>query len=125
MKKDYDYYVSPRNSPHLKKHKFIHVLSFGLLAIDLVIFAILLPEIRAYTVALAVLFASFAIMKLFDRRKQEWAWWIAIFEIILAVGICVCYVLLFELYFFFTVLILECVVSVVAYIIASKKKWLV
>jgi len=121
VKKDYDKYISAQNNPKIKLKRFLHLLSNGWLVINLLVFAVLLPDIRVWTLCLAAVFAGYAIILLFDKRKGEWAWWSIIVEIIISIALSVCYILVFALYFYFAIICAQIVVSAVLLHIFNKK----
>ena len=111
MKKNYNYWVTPHNTPQFKLKRILHILSSACLVINLIAFAILLPEIRLWTLGLAFLFLAYTFLQLFDKRKDQWAWWVIIFGIVLSIAISVCYVILFNLYLYFVVIAVQVIIS--------------
>ena len=83
MKKNYNYWVTPQNTPQFKSKRILHILSNSCLVINLIVFAILLPEIRLWTLGIAFVFTAYLFLQLFDKRKDQWAWWDIIFGIVL------------------------------------------
>ena len=122
MKKNYNYWSTPQNTPQFKLKRILHILSNACLVINLIVFAILLPEIRLWTLGLAFLFLAYTFLQLFDKRKDQWAWWVIIFGIVLSIAISVCYVLLFDLYLYFLVIMAQVIISTVIFRIL-KGKW--
>lgn len=120
MKKDYDRYISPQNNPQIKSKRLVHLLSSSCLVVNLIVFAILLPDIRAWTLGLAVVFLGYAILMLFDERKSEWAWWSIILGIVISIAVSICYTLLFSLYFYFAVMGVEIILSSVIFYVFKK-----
>ena len=120
MKKNYDYYITPQNTPRLKDMRILHVLSNTCLVINLIVFAILLPDVRLWTLGVAFCFLAYTLLQLFDKRKAQWTWSVIIFDIILSVAIPVCYVLLFELYLYFIVIAAQMILSTIAYCIIKN-----
>ncbi len=121
VKKDYDKYVSPQNNPNIKLKRFLHLLSNGWLVINLLVFAVLLPDIRVWTLCLAAVFAGYAIILLFDKRKSEWAWWSIVTGTIISIAVSAGYVIVFELYFYLAVICAQIVVSAVLLHIFNRK----
>lgn len=114
-------YSPQRKIPDFHRKRLVHLLSCGVLAVNLLVFAILLPDVRAWTLGVAAVTVAHAVLLLFDRRKSEWAWWCMVFEAVVAVGILLGYVLLFELYFYIAVLGAQ-VVGSAALLAAFNKK---
>ena len=121
MKKNYDYYVTPQNTPQFKSKRILHILSSTCLVINLIVFAILLPEIRLWTLGIAFVFTAYLFLQLFDKRKDQWAWWVIIFGIVLSLVISVCYILLFDLYLYFIVIAIQIIVSTIGFCIFKRK----
>ena len=121
MKKDYNYWVTPHNTPRFKLKRLLHILSSSCLVVNLVVFAILLPDIRLWTLGLALCFLAYTFLQLFDKRKNQWAWWVIIFGIALSIAISVCYILLFDLYFYFAIIGTEFIISSVIFYVFKKK----
>ena len=114
MKKNYDYYVTPQNTSCIKLKRLLHVISNAALVINLAVFAILLPDVRLWTLGLTGVFALYTVLQLLDKRKSEWAWWIIICGIAVSFGISLCYVILFKLYLYFAVIAAQAVILTVA-----------
>lgn len=121
MKKNYDRNISPQNNPNIQLKRLLHLLSGGCLVINLIIYAILLPEVRAWTFGLAFVFVAYTILQLLDKRKDQWAWWVIVFGIILSIAISVCYVILFDLYLYLIVIGAQMIVSSIIFCIFKKK----
>ena len=121
MKKNYNYWVTPHNTPQFKLKRILHILSNACLVINLIVFAILLPEIRLWTLGLAFVFIAYTLLQLFDKRKDQWAWWVIVFGIVLSLAVPVCYILLFDLYFYFAVIGTEFIISSVIFCAFNKK----
>ena len=121
MKKDYNYWVTPHNTPRFKLKRLLHILSSSCLVVNLVVFAILLPDIRLWTLGLALFFLAYTFLQLFDKRKDQWAWWVIVFGIVLSLAVPVCYILLFDLYFYFAVIGTEFIISSVIFYVFKKK----
>ena len=124
MKKNYNYWVTSQNTPQFKSKRILHILSSTCLVINLIVFAILLPEIRLWTLGIAFVFTAYLFLQLFDKRKDQWAWWIIIFGIVLSIAVSVCYALLFDLYLYLIVIAAEIIISTVVFCIL-KRKWYV
>ena len=114
MKKNYNYWVTPQNTPQFKSKRILHILSNSCLAI-------LLPEIRLWTLGIAFVFTAYLFLQLFDKRKDQWAWWDIIFGIVLSLVISVCYILLFDLYLYFIVIAIQIIVSTIVFYIFKRK----
>ena len=121
MKKNYNYWVTPQNTPQFKLKRILHILSNACLVINLIAFAILLPEIRLWTLGLAFVFTAYLFLQLFDKRKDQWAWWGIIFGIVFSLVISVCYILLFDLYLYFIVIAIQIIVSTIVFCIFKRK----
>ena len=121
MKKNYNYWVTLQSTPQFKLKRILHILSSICLVINLIVFAILLPEIRLWTLCLAFLFLAYTFLQLFDKRKDQWAWWVIIFGIVIAIAISVCYVLLFDLYLYFIVIAAQVIISTIIFRILKRK----
>ena len=121
MKKNYNYWVTPQNTPQFKLKRILHILSNACLVINLIAFAILLPEIRLWTLGLAFVFTAYLFLQLFDKRKDQWAWWVIIFGIVLSLAISVCYILLFDLYLYFVVIAAQVIISTVIFGMLKRK----
>ena len=121
MRKNYNHWVTPQNTPQFKLKRILHILSSICLVVNLVVFAILLPEIRLWTLGLAFLFLAYTFLQLFDKRKDQWAWWVIIFGIVISIAISVCYVLLFDLYLYFIIITAEIIISTVIFCILKRK----
>lgn len=121
MKKNYDYYISPRNNSKIKLKRLLHIFSHGCLVINLIVFAILLPIIRAWTFCLAFCFLVSTILQLVDKRTDQWGWWVIVFGIVISIAVSVCYILLFDLYLFFAVIGAQIIFSSVMYYVFKKK----
>ena len=85
MKKNYNYYVTSQKTPQFKLKRLLHILSSTSLIVNLIAFAILLPDIRLWTFGLAFVFTAYLFVQLFDRRKDQWAWWVIIFGIFISI----------------------------------------
>ena len=103
----------------MKKQASIYYIAH--VVINLIVFAILLPQIRLWTLGLAFSFLAYTFLQLFDKRKDQWAWWVIIFGIVLSIAISVCYVLLFDLYLYFIVIVTQVIISTVIFCILKKK----
>ena len=121
MKKNYNYWVTPQSTPQFKLKRILHILSNACLVINLIVFAILLPEIRLWTLGLAFLFLAYTFLQLFDKRKDQWAWWVIIFGIVISIAISVCYVILFNLYLYFVVIAVQVIISTGIFYIFKRK----
>ena len=121
MKKDYNYWITPQNTSKFRSKRNLHILSNTCLVVNLIIFAILLPGIRLWTLGLAFCFLAYTFLQLFDKRKDQWAWWVIIFGIVLSVAISVCYILLFNLYLYFIVIAAQAIISTAIFYIFNKK----
>ena len=121
MKKNYNYWVTPQNTPQFKSKRILHILSNTCLVINLIVFAILLPEIRLGTLGIAFVFTAYLFLQLFDKRKDQWAWWVIIFGIVLSIAVSVCYVLLFDLYLYLIVIAAQIIISTVVFCILKRK----
>ena len=121
MKKDYNYWVTLQNTPQFKLKRILHILSSTCLVINLIVFAILLPEIRLWTLGIAFVFTAYLFLQLFDKRKYQWAWWVIIFGIVLSIAVSICYVLLFDLYLYFVVIATQAIISTAIFYIFKKK----
>lgn len=103
------------------RHKrLLHLISNSCSIINLIVFAILLPDIRVWTLGVAALFVAYTVVFLFDKRKHEWDWWCIFFEITIGISISVCYILLFDLYFYFAVVVAQVIISSVIFCIFKK-----
>ena len=107
--------------PHYTEKLLIHLFSFGFLIANLIAFAILQSDIRAWTLGAAAILALYAIVFLFDKRKHEWEWWCIVFGVLVALSISVCYTLLFKLYFYFLVIAAEILLSAVLFRVFKNK----
>ena len=114
-------YSPQRKIPDFHRKRLVHLLSCGCLTVNLLVFAILLPDVRAWTLGVAAVTVAHAVLLLFDRRKSEWAWWCMAFEAVVAVGILLGYVLLFELYFYIAVLGAQVLIAGVLWAVFHKK----
>ena len=121
MKKNYNYWVTSQNTPQFKLKRILHILSNACLVINLIAFAILLPEIRLWTLGLAFCFLAYTFLQLFDKRKDQWAWWVIIFGIVLSLAISVCYIILFDLYLYFVVIAAQVIISTVFFGMLKRK----
>ena len=121
MKKNYNYYVTPQNTPQFKLKRILHILSNASLVINLIVFAISLPDIRLWTFGLAFFFLAYTFLQLFDKRRDQWAWWVVIFGIFISIAVSVCYVLLFDLYLYFIVIAAQIIISTITFCILKKK----
>ena len=121
MKKDYNYWITPQNTSKFRSKRILHILSNACLVVNLIVFAILLPGIRLWTLGLAFCFLAYTFLQLFDKRKDQWAWWVIIFGIVLSVAISVCYILLFNLYLYFIVIAAQAIISTAIFYIFNKK----
>ena len=120
MKKNYDYYVTHQNTPQFKLKRILHILSNACLVINLIVFAILLPDIRLWTFGLSFVFAAYTILQLFDKRKDQWARWVIVFGIFVFVAVSVCYVLLFDLYLYLIVIAAQIIISSIIFCVLRK-----
>lgn len=121
MKKNYNYYVTSQKTPQFKLKRLLHILSSTSLIVNLIAFAILLPDIRLWTFGLAFVFTAYLFVQLFDRRKDQWAWWVIIFGIFISIVVSVCYVLLFDLYLYLIVIAAQIIISTITFCILKKK----
>ena len=121
MKKKYNYFVTPQNTPQFKSKRILHILSSTCLVTNLIVFSILLPDIRLWTLGLAFVFLAYTFLQLFDKRRDQWAWWVIIFGIVLSLAIPVCYILLFDLYLYFIVIAIQIIVSTIVFCIFKRK----
>lgn len=111
MKKNYDCFVTPQNTRQFKLKRMLHILSNACLVVNLIVVAVLLPDVRLWTLVLAGCFAFYTVAKLFDKRKAEWTWGAVILGVVISFGISLGYVLLFRLYGFLLVILFECLIS--------------
>ncbi len=114
-------YSPQRKVPNFHRKRLVHLFSCGLLTVNLLAFAVLLPAVRAWTLGVAAVAVAHAVFLLFDRRKSEWAWWWMVFEAVVAVGISLGYVLLFELYAYIAVLGAQMLIAGVLWAVFHKK----
>lgn len=121
MKKNYNYFVAPQNTRQFKLKRILHILSSTFLVVNLIVFVILLPDIRIWTLGLAFCFIAYIFLQLFDKRKDQWAWWVIIFGIVLSIAISVCYILLFDLYLYFIVIAAQIIISTAVFCLFKKK----
>ena len=121
MKKNYNYYVTPQNTPQFKLMRILHILSNTCLVVNLIVFAILLPDIRLWLLGLAFVFLVYTFLQLFDKRQDQWTWWVIIFGIAIALAVSVFYVVLFTLYLYFIVIAAEIIISTVIFFILKRK----
>ena len=121
MKKNYNYFVTPQNTTQFKFKRILHILSSTCLVINLIVFAILLPDIRLWTLGLAFVFLAYTFLQLFDKRRHQWAWWVIIYGIVLSISISVCFILLFDLYLYFIVISAQIIISTVVFYILKGK----
>lgn len=121
MKKNYDYYVTPQNTPKFKLKRILHILSNACLVINLIVFSILFPDIRLWTLGLAFCFLAYTFLQLFDKRKEQWTWWVIIFGIVLSIAISMCYILLFDFYLYFAILGGQIIIPSIIFLIFKKK----
>ena len=122
MKKNYNYWATPQNTPQFNLKRILHILSSAFLVINLIVFAVLLPDIRLWTLGLAFVFLAYTFLQLFDKRRDQWAWWVIIFGIVISIAISVCYVLLFDLYLYFIVIAAQIIIlTTIVYIYKTKR----
>ena len=121
MKKNYNYFVTSQNTPQFKLKCILHILSSICLVINLIVFAILLPDIRLWTLGLAFVFLAYTFLQLFDKRRDQWAWWVIIFGIVLSLAIPICYILLFDLYLYFIVMAIQIIISTILFCVFKRK----
>ena len=121
MKKNYNYWVTPQSTPQFKLKRILHILSSTCLVVNLIVFAILLPEIRLWTLGIAFVFTAYLFLQLFDKRKDQWAWWGIIFDVFISLVISVCYILLFDLYLYFVVIAAQVISSTVIFGMLKRK----
>lgn len=120
MKKNYNYFVTPQNTPQFKLKRILHILSSTCLVINLIVFAILLPDVRRWTLGLAFVFIAYTFLQLFDKRKGQWAWGVILFGTVLSVAISVCYVIVFDLYLYFAVIGAQVIIAGAVFCIFKK-----
>lgn len=106
----------------LKSKHFLHFFSIGLLVCNLIVFAILLSDIRWWTLALAAVFLSYMLILPFDKRKSEWTWHGLVFMTIASIAIPICYTLIFKAYFYFEILAVELLVAVCLAVFLKGKR---
>ena len=121
MKKNYNYWVTSQNTPQFKLKRILHILSSACLIINLIAFAILLPEIRLWTLGLAFCFLTYAVTQLFDKRRDQWAWWGIILGTVISIVISISFILLFELYLYFVVIAAQVIISTAIFCIIKRK----
>ena len=74
MKKDYDTYVTPQNTPNFRERRIIFLESMFFLLINLLVFSIVFPEEQKTSLVLFFVFLIFTIAQHFDARKDLWTW---------------------------------------------------
>ena len=121
MKKNYDHYVTPQNMPQFKLKRILHILSNACLVVNLIVFAILIPYVRLWTLGLAFVFLAYTFLQLFDKRRDQWAWWVIIFGIVISIAVSVCYVILFDFYLYLIVIAAQIIISTITFCILKKK----
>ena len=121
MKKNYNYYLTRQNTPQFKLKCILHILSNACLVINLIVFSILISEIRAWMLGLTFVFVAYIFLQLFDKRKDQWAWWVIIFGIVYSVAISVCFAILFDLYLYLIVIAAQIVISTIIFCTIKKK----
>ena len=121
MKKDYNYWVTPHNTPRFKLKRLLHILSSSCLVVNLVVFAILLPDVRLWTLGLTFVFIAYTLLQLFDKRRSEWNLWGIIFDVFISIAVSLCYILLFNLYLYFIVITTQIIISIIIFCILTKK----
>jgi len=121
MKKSYNYYISPQNTPNIKLRRLLYIISNSCLVINLIVFAILLPDIRLLTFGYAFVFIAYIFLQLFDKKRDAWAWWNIILGVFVSIAIPVFYIILFELYLYFVVIAAQIIISSVIVCVFRKK----
>ena len=111
-----------RGIPDFRRKCFLHLASCGCLIANLIVFAIMFSDVRAWALGAAAVFALYMVVFLFDNRKHEWAWWAIIFMSCISVAISVCFTLLSEFYWYFAIISAQIVVSGVFFVLLKKKR---
>lgn len=62
-----------QSTASFRKRRTVHITASACFVTALILFAILLPTLRAVTLGLAAVFTAYAVILLFDRRKCEWS----------------------------------------------------
>ena len=122
MKKNHNYWFTPHNTPQFKLKRILHILSSTCLVINLIVFEILLPDIRLWTLGIAFCFLAYTFLQLFDKRKDQWALWAMIFGIFVSIAVSVCYVVLFDLYPYFIVIAAQIIISTVVFCVLLSER---
>lgn len=90
--------------------------------INLIVFAILLPDIRIWTLEIALVFLGYTIVLFFDKRKSEWTLGSIILRIIIFLTVSIGYIFAFKLYFCLIVIGTEITISGLIFYICNLLK---
>ena len=98
---------------NLRQKRLWYLLSKFFLVVNLIVFAILLPEVRLETFGIAFCFVAYTALHLWDQRNAEWTLRSVIVRVVISLGISLSYAILFEVYGFIVVIFPECLISYV------------
>lgn len=73
MGKQYDWEVTPQNTPRFKEKRALVLLANGLFILNLVIIAVCYPDNRKDSLICAAFALVYAFIAVFDKRKVEWS----------------------------------------------------
>ena len=111
MGKNYDSYVTSQNTPHLKARKILFSQSMIFLAVNCVLSGIACPELTPDVFILAVVFAGYTVVQLFDRRTTQWTWGVIAANYLIYIGVSAALLIVFALFWMLYVLSAEPVIS--------------
>ena len=74
MGKKYDWTATPRNTPRLKERRLLFLLAMGLLEVNLLVIAILHPDMQKKALICAGFVGVFSCLQYFENRKANWGW---------------------------------------------------
>ena len=121
-KKNYDWYITPQNEPHIHLKRLIHFLSCFWLVINCIVLARLLPEPqKIHLIMLAFVFIVYAFIQQIDNRRGNWVWWGIIFWAIISIAIPIYDIFSYELYWYLIVIAVQIVISTIIFFIVKKK----
>ncbi len=104
------------------KARVLLFLSIGFLIINLLIFALVLPETKIFSLVLAGAFLVYIPIGLFEKESRFMTYFTRVFEIIVSLTVTLAYIILFNKYFLLILPIIEIAAPILLYFLVFKKR---
>ena len=81
MGKQYDWKVTPQNTPRFKERRILFLTAMGIFILNLLLTGIFLSKDLKWSIIVAFISALFTVAQCFDIRREMWTWGYVIFWI--------------------------------------------